>query len=247
MKVKLLGTLLLFTSQFSFSQTIKGKVLFNNYAVPNVEIINENSKTLTLSDVNGDFSIVAKTNDILVFVSKQYELKKIAINPLIANNNDLIVELTLKAEELKEVVISTIEHKTTWLTKEEIEEIKLNSSRPKQGLKIIDYKEPSTLFGADFIRLGKQVTKLFKKEETTKAESLNTNFKDFAKASCEKNYFLKTLKLKPDEIELFLEFCDADPKYQTVAESKNVLSTMDFLFKKSMDFKHTHFRMNCYS
>jgi hypothetical protein len=40
MKVKLLSALILFTSQFSFSQTIKGKVVFNNYAIPKVEVIN---------------------------------------------------------------------------------------------------------------------------------------------------------------------------------------------------------------
>jgi hypothetical protein len=46
MKVKLLSALILFTSQFSFSQTIKGKVVFNNYAIPKVEVINASTKHL---------------------------------------------------------------------------------------------------------------------------------------------------------------------------------------------------------
>lgn len=237
MITKLLSILLIFASPFGFSQTIKGKVVFNNYAIPKVEIINENSKTVVVSDADGTFSIAAKRNDMLIFIAKNYELKKIVINPLIINDNDLNIELVLKAEELKEVVISNIGNKTAWLTKEEIEQIKLNSSRPKQGLKIIDYKESPMLFGVDFIRIGKQIHKLFKNEESIKTESVKANFKDFAKTNCDQNYFIKTLKLKPDEIELFLDFCDADSKSKIIANSKNVLSTMDFLLEKSIEFK----------
>jgi hypothetical protein len=61
MKVKLLCALILFTSQFSFSQTIKGKVVFNNYAIPKVEVINSRVKTLAVSDANGEFSILRMT------------------------------------------------------------------------------------------------------------------------------------------------------------------------------------------
>lgn len=237
MIAKLLSILILLTSQFGFSQTIKGKIVFNNYAISKVEVINSNSKILTVSDANGNFSIVAKMNDTLVFITKKYELKKIVIIPETINNDNLLVELILKAEELKEVVISNIGHKTAWLTKEEIEQIKLNSSRPKQGLKIIDYKESPMLFGVDFIRIGKQIHKLFKKEESIKTESVKANFKDFTKANCDKNYFINTLKIKPDEIELFLDFCDADTKSKTIANSKNILSTMDFLLEKSIAFR----------
>lgn len=241
MKTKLLGTLVLFTAQISFSQTIKGKIVFNNLSRSNVEVINSNSKSLSVSDTNGYFSIAAKMNDTLVFIAKNYELKKIIVNPFIINDKDLSIELTLKAEELEEVVIPEIKSKTTWLTKEEIEQIKLNSSRPKQGLKIIDYKESPQLFGVDFIRLGRQFHKLFKKEkEPEKKQESIIAFKDFAKENCKQSYFLENLKLKPDEIELFLDFCETDPKSKTIAEQKNILSTMDFLFKKNLEFKKLH-------
>jgi hypothetical protein len=78
MKVKLLSALILFTSQFSFSQTIKGKVVFNNYAILKSKSLMLVQNTCS-SDANGEFSI-AKTNDILVFVSKEHQVK-ITINP----------------------------------------------------------------------------------------------------------------------------------------------------------------------
>ena len=240
MRTKLLSTLLIFTSQFGFSQTIKGKVVFNNYAIPKVEIINENSKTVVVSDADGTFSIAAKRNDILIFIAKNYELKKIVINPLIINDNDLNIELVLKAEELKEVVITKMpsiklssdkNHEQEKLDKYALEKA---ANRPK----IIGVNMGTIENGMDLMRIGGMLGGLFKKEkEPLKKEKLIVPFKDFARTSCDQNYFINTLKLKPDEIELFLDFCDADSKSKIIANSKNVLSTMDFLLEKSIEFK----------
>jgi hypothetical protein len=35
-------------------------VVFNNYAIPKVEVINEYKKTVAVSDANGEFSIMQK-------------------------------------------------------------------------------------------------------------------------------------------------------------------------------------------
>lgn len=240
MKVKLLSTLLLFSSQFIFSQTIKGKIVFNNYAIPKVDVINANSKMLTVSDANGDFSIVAKMNDTLVFIAKNYELKKIVINPLIINDKDLTIELILKAEELKEVIITKMPSiKLSSDAKYEQEKLdKYGLEKSAYTPKVIGVNMGTIENGMDFIRIGSMIGGLFKKEKEPlkKMEQIIT-FKDLAEKSCDQNYFINTLKLKPDEIELFLDFCDADLKSKTIATSKNVLSTMDFLLEKSIAFK----------
>ena len=74
MKIKLRYTLIAFISlQLGYSQTekiINGKVMFENFTVSNVEVINSNSKTITTTDAEGNFSIETKLNDILVFVTK---------------------------------------------------------------------------------------------------------------------------------------------------------------------------------
>ena len=44
-------------------------------------------------------------------------------------------------------------------------------------------------------------------------------------------------KLRPEEKELFIEFCDADPRSKTILEHNNVLTTMDFLYAKNEMFK----------
>lgn len=240
MKEKLLSTLFFFTSPFIFSQTIKGKIVFNNYAIPNVEIINSNSRTLTVSDAKGNFSIDAKTNDILVFIAKNYELKKITVNPLIINDTNLSIELVLKAEELKEVVITKIPSiKLSSSSKYEVNRLdKYGLEKSAYAPKVIGVNMGTIENGMDLKRIGGMIGGLFKKEkEPIKKEKSILPFKDLAKKSCSESYFLETLKLKPEEIELFLEFCDADVKSKTIAASKNVLSTMDFLLEKSIAFR----------
>lgn len=243
MITKLLSTLVLFASPFSFSQTIKGKIVFKNYAIPNVEVINSNSRILTISDAKGHFSIDAKTNDILIFIARNYEPAKIVINPLIINDNDLIIELVLKAEELKEVVITKIPSiKLGSDTKFEQEKLdKYALDKAARTPKVIGVNMGTIENGMDFIRMGRDFAKILKKEkEPVKVEKTIVPFKNLAKKSCNENYFLETLKLKPEEIELFLEFCDADPNSKTISTSSNTLVTMDFLFKKNIEFKKLH-------
>ncbi len=42
-------------------------------------------------------------------------------------------------------------------------------------------------------------------------------------------FFNSTLDIKPDEVELFLEFCGADPNLKLIIEDTNVLIIMDYL------------------
>ncbi|TDE00866.1 peptidase associated/transthyretin-like domain-containing protein [Flavobacterium hiemivividum] len=240
MKVKLLSVLILFTSQFSFSQTIKGKVVFNNYAIPSVEVINATTKTLTVSDSNGEFSINAKTSDILVFVSKEHQVKKITISPTLFTKNQLVVELILKAEELNEVLITNIPSiKLGTDLKWEQSKLQQYALEKKANTpKVLGVNMGGIDNGINFMQIGGLLAKLFQKEKEPKKKIVPTiSFKDFVKKNCNEDYFIKTLQLKPDQIELFLQFCEADPKSKIVVANNNTLSTMDFLFIKNEEFK----------
>ncbi|MEZ7500058.1 hypothetical protein QO200_15070 [Flavobacterium sp. Arc3] len=240
MKVKLLSALILFTSQFSFSQTIKGKVVFNNYAIPKVEVVNSSTKTLAVSDANGEFSIIAKANDILVFVSKEHELKKITLTPETISNTPLIVELSLNAEELNEVLITNTPAITLSAAPEveQVQRDEIAADRADKILKPLMIDDLNINKGLNIMRIGGFVASLLKKEkEEVKKAVPEIEFSTLAKNSYDQKFYLKTLKLQADEIELFLQFCEADPKSKIVAANNNTLSTMDFLFSKITEFK----------
>jgi len=89
----------------------------------------------------------------------------------------------------------------------------------------------------DLIRIGGMILSIFKKEnDTPKKVSPEIKFKDIALTTYEEDFFINTLNLKPDEIALFLEFCDTDPKSKTILNN-NPLSLMDFILTKNEEFK----------
>lgn len=73
MKVKLLTTISFFTYQLSISQNEKllnGKVLSQNIPLNKVEVINKTAKTSTRTNEFGEFSILVRPQDSLLFSPK---------------------------------------------------------------------------------------------------------------------------------------------------------------------------------
>lgn len=242
MKTKLLTTISLFTFQLGVSQTeklLKGKVSSETTLLENVEIINKTSKTSTTTNEQGEFAILVNVKDSLIFFSNDYLFKRLKITQENIETNNLTVKMLPKPEELNEVVILSKKPKPVFITKEEIKEIKLNKSRAKLGMKIDGYKDGTAPIdlGTDFVRLGKQIYNIFKKEKERKIETPKIDFIQHAKTTLNPDFFTKDLKLNPEEKELFLEFCDADPKSIKILEHSNILSTMDFLYSKNEEFK----------
>ena len=143
MRVKLLTTISFFTYQLSISQTekvLQGKVFYQNFPLKNVEVINKTAKSSTKTNESGEFSIAVNVKDSLLFYSKDFFFTRLKVTAENIQSNDFIVNMIAKPEELKEVVVLNKEAKTVWLTKEEIEQIKLNAHKSTSGLPIAGYK-----------------------------------------------------------------------------------------------------------
>lgn len=115
---------------------------------------------------------------------------------------------------------------------------KLASKKAAKTLKNSGVYQGTIENGMDLMRIESMVLDLFaKKKSPFKKLFQKFNLKYLQKETCNKKFDLQTLKLKPKQIEVFLEFCDADPKSKTVAESNNALSVMNFWFAKNIEFK----------
>lgn len=241
MKVQLLTTISLLTYQFSISQTEKllhGKVLSNNYPLKKVEVINKTAKTSTTTDYMGDFSILVREKDSLLFFAQDYYFTRLKISRENIDKDNITVNMTIKAEELNEVVITNMKLARFKTSQQDINDIKL--TKDSQSLQkytgVYDGTIPN---GMDFGQIGKGVFNLFKndKKEELKKQTEETVFRKLVKASIPSTFFTKDLKLPPEEVELFLDFCDADPRSKKLLENNNVLTTMDFLYTKNEAFK----------
>ena len=241
MKVKLLFALFFLTLHFGFSQTeksISGKITSENFVLQNVDVINKNDKKSTTSDALGQFTINSKVGDTLIFYKKDHFLKEIQLNESHLSKGSISVQLTKKSEELDEVII-TKAPKIAWKLDTKWEQTKrdeISAERDEKRLKNTRIDDLTIDKGLNLARIGKTIFKQLVKEKPAEIAP-EIDFKQVAKNICDSNFYSETLQLKPEEIELFLQFCDADPQSKKVLENTNVLSMMDFLSNKIIEFR----------
>lgn len=233
MKVRLLTIISFLTYQFSISQTEKllhGKVLSNNYPIEKVEVINKTAKTSTRTNYMGEFSILVQPNDSLLFFSKNYFFTRIKINSQNIAQDNIWVNMIIKPEELKEVVITSLKFDKIKFDQGAINNIDVLKRANDLTRSIPGYKDGTITNGMSVsFALGSG-----KPKEKMETMSL---FKKLIAASIPSSFFTQELKLKPEEKDLFIDFCDADPRSKGIIENNNILTTMDFLYAKNEMFK----------
>lgn len=240
MKVKLLTTISFLTYQLSISQTEKqlhGKVFSNNNPLKKVEVINKTSKTSTTTNDFGEFSISVKSRDSLLFFSKDYFFTRIKLTQENIDQNNIMVNMVIKPEELNEVVITNIKFAPVHTSQQNIDDIKLTKDVSSLQ-KYTGVYNGTITNGVDFMRLGSDLVNLFKKDDNEPKKKIpEIDFRKLIKTSIPDDFFIKELKLKQDEKELFLDFCDADPRSLNLLNHSNILTTMEFLTLKNKEFK----------
>lgn len=233
MKVKLLTTISFLTYQFSISQTEKalhGKVISNNNPINKVEVINKTAQTSTRTNEYGEFSILVKAKDSLLFFSKDYFFTRLKITQDNINQNNIIVNMVIKPEELNEVLVTSIKFDKIKYDQEATNKIDLYKKGNDLTKTIPGYKDGTIANGMSLaIPFGFGKPKI--KKETM------SNFKKLIAASISITFFTQDLKLKPEEVDLFIDYCDADPRSAKLLENSNILTTMDFLYAKHKMFK----------
>jgi len=142
----------------------------------------------------------------------------------------MIVNMILKPEELDEIVITDIRFPHVGAATENSIVI------PKPPISNPGVYSGGIASGVDFIEL----LNLFRKKDK-KAKEIKFRGLDFIKlvnATVPFDFFYNDLKIKPEEKELFLQFCDADPKAKILTQEKKLICTMDFLYTKNEEFKN---------
>lgn len=240
MKLKLLLLLLACFTQFMYSQThklLKGKVMSDNFLLQNVDVINKDTQTGTRTNEKGEFILSASVNDSILFYVKDYTLKGIKLSLKDLETNNIIVRIDKTPEELKEVIIHRVN--IDWKFDEKLERQKREEAgvrRRANALKVQGVNNGTIENGMDLVKIGKKLGRLFKGKDEKKIPE--REFKELATTSFDEKFYTETLKLKKEQIEPFLTFCNFDPDSKnTLSENSNDLILMDFLYKKSLEFK----------
>jgi hypothetical protein len=102
--------LLLFTtvctwSQTSNEKTLHGKIVADSASMVGIDVVNLGNEKVTVTNNKGEFSILAKADDILVFSSMTLEMKRMLVDEDDLKSETIIIYMTPKINELNEVIV----------------------------------------------------------------------------------------------------------------------------------------------
>ena len=243
MKNKIGIICLIFFTQFIFAQnenrqSLHGQFINEFALVDNGYVFNLNSKTRTFISDQGFFDILAKAKDTLLVSSASFKSKKIILQDKDFAKPLFVVNLESQTTLLNEVLVKgKTEIKPAIPSSQGIVDMKFTDdvkSSPKNRSMLSD---GSIENGMDFVRMYKMVSKLFKKEAEKAVANSNVRFSEAVSKGIDSYFFTNTLKLKSNEVGLFLDYCENDPKSKTLLQEKDEFMLIDFLITKNEEFK----------
>jgi hypothetical protein len=103
--------LLLFLGTFSMwsqdrnEKLLQGIIAADDALLSGIDVVNLGNEKVTLTNSKGEFSILAKADDILVFSSKSLEMRKVLIDEDDLKSGIITVNMYPKITELNEVIV----------------------------------------------------------------------------------------------------------------------------------------------
>ncbi len=103
--------LLLFFSTFSLwsqdrnEKMLQGVIAADDALLSGIDVVNLGNEKVTVTNSKGEFSILAKADDILVFSSKSLEMRRLLIDEDDLKSGTITVNMYPKINELNEVIV----------------------------------------------------------------------------------------------------------------------------------------------
>jgi hypothetical protein len=231
--VKTNNTLILFLLllyQITFGQTagekiLHGKIVVESGNVAGVTIINLVNEKSTISNSNGEFFILAKAEDLLVFSSVNLEYHRRQIEEEDLKPDLLIIKMVAKITELKEVIINkhpeinavALGISPKGIKKYTPAERRLKTAGDFKPIQLLGLLGGSLPVDPILNAISGRTTMLKKELEVEKKERLLV----LMRSLFDDTYFTKTLKISSDYVKGFQYYCIEDKKLAEALKSKN--------------------------
>lgn len=92
-------------SQTSNEKILHGKIVADSASVAGIDVVNLGNEKVTVTNNKGEFSILAKADDILVFSSMTLEMKRMLVDEDDLKSETITIYMTPKINELNEVIV----------------------------------------------------------------------------------------------------------------------------------------------
>ena len=102
--------LLLFMTFCTWSQTsnekiLHGKIVADSASVAGIDVVNLGNEKVTVTNNKGEFYILGKADDILVFSAMTLEMKRMLVDEDDLKSETITITMTPKINELNEVIV----------------------------------------------------------------------------------------------------------------------------------------------
>jgi len=216
--------------QFS-EKIIKGKIEVEAASAEGIHVLNLVTEKSTVSDINGNFSISAKEDDLLVFSAIHLEYARKSISKKEYEAGYVIVKLQEKVTELEEVVV-------TEYTKINAKDLGIINYTPKKYTPA-ERKLYTATSGGGIIPIDPILnwisgrTKMLKKEiQVEKRELLRERLETYY----EDVFFMESLKIPELYLEGFKYYVVEDQDLAKALNQKNKTKATFVLSKLAADF-----------
>ena len=195
----LLLTFLVSYVALSQEKIIKGRVVANGNNVEGINLVNLVNEKSAITDSNGDFSILAKVDDLLVFSAVNMHYKRKIIEADDFQKDIIIIEMEPKINQLDEVEITKYVNITAY------------------NLGIMKFK-PKVYTVAErrmIARVGSRAERKARVEGEKKLmliERIGILYSD--------EYFIRVLKIDPDYVMAFKYYCSEQPDFMKIVNSR---------------------------
>ena len=92
-------------SQTSNEKILHGKIVADSTSVFGIDVVNLGNEKVTVTNNKGEFSILAKADDILVFSSMTLEMKRMLVDEDDLKSETITIYMIPKINELNEVIV----------------------------------------------------------------------------------------------------------------------------------------------
>lgn len=212
----------LFFVQIGFGQKtdlklLVGRVQEQSTSIEGVNIINNATQAATVSDSDGNFSIGVHEGDVLVFSAVNLEPVKRRISAEDLTVSSLVIKMTAKEVELKEVIVN----ENANITAENLGIIPYGQKKYTPAERKV-YTATSTSVDKLLNAISGRTAMLKKEVNVEKKEALFRKLEYLF----EENYYTDRLKIPVDDIKGFQLFCVDDADFAVSLNTKNKTMSM---------------------
>lgn len=228
---------LIFIFQLSFSQDrvlIQGKVIYRNIDVPAANVVNNTAQTTTITNDNGEFQILAKVDDEIIFSSVQYIIRTVRVNEEIIRNKRLVVQINQRVRELDEVVVTPDDtDKFLDLKEEQFKGFDYLADKSTRIQNILT-DDRQVVNGLNFVNIFRLLSTLI--DSKSEEEKINISPSEVLPFILEENFFKDVLNLETFHLEDFLSKLDRDENLKKLILEKNQFLIIDYLLQEANNY-----------